>query len=354
VKAKGQAALELAVLMLIVVPAFLYVLFADELNRHLLELQETVVSSPWDYAFLDYESSVPSGALNQLQQQAYANHSSSNPGGPGSQNQNATQADSSLTGPRWNKRIQCELSTSDGLSSNNRMISAVREKAQNGGKVSCSAQKSVVNYFLIQKFLSEWSQADGVGDELSLKGMSAQGSDGNDASRWPLAEQSFAIVTDTWALKEVRRVEPDKLQRACGPSLSLSSFSLGGAISTVGTWLGGGGEQSHFYDRMHAVFCRADERQQAVAQANKIVDEANDRSWLQSHLKNDSLVNLGNIWSFGGDNTNSPTLAFFPQSDGEPGGHLEFNSSPWEDGGGNNYKAARDQRRNSYMGEKLP
>ena len=329
-KAKGQAAVELAVLMVAMVPVFLYVLFSDELNRHKLDLQEAVVSSPWDYAFLNYESSVPSGALNAQHRNEYINHSSANPGSKGRNN----AADSLFAGPRWMKEVSCQLSKSDDLTPGSGMVADFKSKFQQGGKVTCSAQKGVVNFFLITQFMHSWSKVD-----LSTKKTASRSTQAPDsASTWPLAEQNFTLVTDTWALTSVQTVKPDDI-----PFTARAGCSAGGALSS---FLGGG---DPFYNRMFAIFCKGDKRSDAVKEANKIVEEASKKKYLAEHVKEDPLIPVMRS----GDNTGTPTLAFSSPGNGTAGENLGFNSSPWKGGGGDKHYQAHSQRKNTYLGEEL-
>ncbi|MCL2012348.1 MAG: hypothetical protein FWG75_06140 [Cystobacterineae bacterium] len=74
---RGQATVELAILMVALVPTFLYVLASDDLMRFRLDLQEVVVSSPWDYTHLDYlEKQVKASPLEGHLQNYYEGLSS--------------------------------------------------------------------------------------------------------------------------------------------------------------------------------------------------------------------------------------------------------------------------------------
>ncbi len=53
-KTRGAAAVELTILMVFLVPTIMYVLFIQDLTWYKLEQQETIVSTPWDYNFLDW------------------------------------------------------------------------------------------------------------------------------------------------------------------------------------------------------------------------------------------------------------------------------------------------------------
>ncbi|NTX57583.1 hypothetical protein HR086_40425, partial [Myxococcus sp. CA039A] len=52
--ARGAAAVETALCMLVIIPVFMYALFLDDLLRHTLDSQETALSTVWDYAVQDY------------------------------------------------------------------------------------------------------------------------------------------------------------------------------------------------------------------------------------------------------------------------------------------------------------
>ena len=356
-RVEGQAAGEMSVLMVAIIPAFLYVLFADELNRHKLDLQEAVVASPWDYAFLNYESAVPSGALNAHHEAAFANHSSSHPGSLGG---NGPPGGANLfTAPIWGIEgevgiVRCETVTSEGFSLADAMATNFKNRFQKGGKVTCTAQKGVENHYLIPRFMHEWS-----GMELSSKGVRSAyiSPSGLRAFTWPLARQYFSIVTDSWALTSRNAVDPNYLPSSLhvgGIVGGMVGSALGGAAGLDACGLGANANGDPFYMRMFSIFCQGNGRSTAVAEANKIVAEANDAEFLQSHLRLDSVMNLGGFSSIGGDNTGTPTLAFFPDSQGDvklkPSEGRKFHHSPWT----NRYQQAHSARNHSYMGKNLP
>lgn len=67
---RGGATVELAIMMVFLIPTFLYSLFLDDLLNFKLEMQETIVSTPWDYNFLDYnKAKLANGSSNTQQQQ---------------------------------------------------------------------------------------------------------------------------------------------------------------------------------------------------------------------------------------------------------------------------------------------
>lgn len=63
--ARGAAAVETALCMLVIVPVFLYALFLDDLLRHAMDAQETALSTTWDYTVQDYGKAPEKGSNGQ-------------------------------------------------------------------------------------------------------------------------------------------------------------------------------------------------------------------------------------------------------------------------------------------------
>ncbi|HEY0093945.1 MAG TPA: hypothetical protein VGB96_06455, partial [Archangium sp.] len=57
--ARGAAAVEMALSMLVFVPIFLYALFLDDLLRYSLDAQEAALSTVWDFTVQDYSRPLP-------------------------------------------------------------------------------------------------------------------------------------------------------------------------------------------------------------------------------------------------------------------------------------------------------
>lgn len=53
-KPRGGAAVETAIMMVFLVPTIMYALFLQDTTWYKLEQEETIISVPWDYAFLDW------------------------------------------------------------------------------------------------------------------------------------------------------------------------------------------------------------------------------------------------------------------------------------------------------------
>src|SRR6476620_8631754 len=61
---RGQAMVELAISMLLIIPVFLYVLFLDDLLKFTLDQQEAVSTTLWDYTVQNYDKKIPSEGSN--------------------------------------------------------------------------------------------------------------------------------------------------------------------------------------------------------------------------------------------------------------------------------------------------
>jgi len=206
---RGQATVEMAVVMVALIPTFLYVLTADDLLRYRLNLQEVVVASPWNYTHLDYEGGpIPGNALVGDLRRRYLNTNntySMHYSAPPTENKTAP-----MTFAGWdvdNTGNQNELSCreipnffaqNDANNHNALPVSAFAREVNHGGIYSCDAKLNVRNMLLVNRFMQSWAGDMNVTDK-------AQG-----VQAWGLNRQSFSVMADTWALKTVENVEPKK------------------------------------------------------------------------------------------------------------------------------------------------
>ena len=64
---RGSAAVELAALMITLVPLAMYTLYLEDLLFYHLDQQETVVSTPWDFVHGDYRKVARTQILGNAQ-----------------------------------------------------------------------------------------------------------------------------------------------------------------------------------------------------------------------------------------------------------------------------------------------
>lgn len=266
---RGAAAVELAIMMVFLVPTFMYVLFLQDLLWYKLEMQETIVSTPWDYSFVDWnrfkmkDSSSPPPEDNAEESggsagdgydptktdekpPTYADEDLDN---VVARNSRRTYCDhtSAYDGTvQWDCKDQhhhtnyaahqCWL-TASGASGGIKglQVTCSRKKDSSmaipgssfnddfnaGGVVNCYARLGVTNYFLPNKFFEFWGRND-VTKMQRFGGNNAVGSSGNQSthgdaqgttSEGGLAiifpTQFFSVMHDPWAVNRPGDINPD-------------------------------------------------------------------------------------------------------------------------------------------------
>jgi len=270
-KRRGAAAVELAIMMVFLVPTFMYVLFLQDLLWYKLEMQETIVSTPWDYSFVDWnrfkmkDSSSPppddnsepgedkpkgydptqtdekpptyqpddlDNVVAKNSRRTYCDHTSA---------YDATvQYDCKDQHHHTNYAAhQCWL-TGAGAKDNGAkglQVTCTRAKDSSmavpgssfnddfnaGGVIKCYARLGVTNYFLPQKFFEFWSKTD-VTKMKRFGGNNAIGSSdsgntathgnassvsGQDGAAVIFATQYFSVLHDPWAVNRPAEIKPD-------------------------------------------------------------------------------------------------------------------------------------------------
>jgi hypothetical protein len=267
---RGAAAVELAIMMVFLVPTFMYVLFLQDLLWYKLEMQETIVSTPWDYSFLDWnqfkmkeagsnppeDNSEESGSsagggydptkadekpptyqaedidnvVARNSRRTYCDHTSAYDG--------SVQYDCKDQHHHTNYAAhQCWLvGSGGGNGAKGQQVTCGREKDSvlaipgvssfnddfnAGGTIRCYARLGVTNYFLPQKFFDFWSKKD-VTTMKRFGGNSQVGSSGNQSTHGDasgvtgeggaaviFATQYFSVMHDPWAVNRPAAINPD-------------------------------------------------------------------------------------------------------------------------------------------------
>jgi len=308
---RGQANVEMAVVMVALVPIFLYVLTADDLLRYRLNLQEVVVSSPWDYTHLDYErqQEVPGNALESKLRQTYENinntYSITYNKAP-SQEKTAPMTFAGWTVP-GSERINCDKNKNFANDFSG-PISNLAGVANKGGLYSCKAALAVRNVELVGDFFQHWA-----GDtKLTNK------TPGTAQSAWGLNRQKFSVMADTWAMTRVDNVNP-------------------GTHSGV------------LYDRINAVYRGTPVIYElATWRARQFVwVDANEILGIPFLTETDGSM---------GDNTRTPEVGFSKTAEPWPSVNFNnnqpFDSSPWRSkgAGGKTHQQVYQSRERTYMG----
>jgi hypothetical protein len=229
---------EMAISMLILVPVFLYALFLGDLLRYSLDVQETALSTVWDFTVQDYtvpqipvDMKSPGGGNTRVQYHArhmFCDHESgidsfqtrSYPDEDGKTRQN--YPDCEETGHHkalaahvcWinpdAKQVTCEKGEKMAASLGERISDSFQSSFTHGGLIRCEARAVVENYLLPKQFLAQFAKKD-----LTKKKWRGQGQEIHDNSELGTADnayfikkQQLAILADTWALTPAESIRP--------------------------------------------------------------------------------------------------------------------------------------------------
>jgi len=206
---RGGAAVETAVLMIVLVPLIMYTLFLEDMAFYKFDQQETVVSTPWDFADLDYREDKVSISTQQAlaaraSMQTFWDHTSAwNTYSDPNHDAKDTDHHQALTAHQcWfqGQEIACSTSGNVGV-----MVAGEFNMMNKGGQVICNAQLTMQNYFLPQKLFEWWAKAD-MTKQKRWTGESGESQIHDNAKndgtfKYPKGE--FSVVTDSWALNSM-------------------------------------------------------------------------------------------------------------------------------------------------------
>jgi len=245
---RGAASVEAAVSMLIIVPTFLYALFLDDLLRYAGDLQETVVSTPWDFTTQDYTrpddlglghypAYAPAGGAQVVQRNArlmFCDHESSGDSynrGLDCKEETHHKGKALSGHVCWltpgAHQITCDAAKKDvgdlansrsGVVTDRTFATYKQSFGNNGGLYACHALSAVENYLLPKSFLPEFSKEPLAKKNWLRAGDSIHGNarKGDRETAYYFTEQRFALVTDPWALNE-RVIDKKKASVAVSP-----------------------------------------------------------------------------------------------------------------------------------------
>lgn len=336
---RGQATVELAVCMLLLVPIFLYVLFLDDLLRYKLELQENVISMPWDLTTIDYEQDSQgtvdgrvTKAVDFVQSQfcdhtsVYDSYNRSYDCG-GQEHHRAVSAHLCfLVGGGKGKEVSCAPRQPNIGANLDQPLDqagigvALRDSIQRGGFYVCDAKAGVVNYFLPNKIFMSFTNVEMSGvayhyGDIDEHGVGTHGVEAGGGSVFALQEQRFSLITDTWALTR----QP-----------------------IIDTPNGQGGNES-LYKRVNTVFSTG-----MVADARKTAIEGFVMMAMGNGLLNPTVMSDNGS---SGDDTSTPDVTFTTAMGPEQNGYY---SSHWKDWDRDKVEATGNARQDLYMGKPQP
>jgi hypothetical protein len=256
---RGGAAVELAVLCLILVPLIMYAIFLGEMFQMKLNGQEAAVQAPWDFTLVDFSN--PSkkvehdGAIARQSRRTYCDHSAaynsysiSYDCQDDNHHTSFTAHECWLTKP--GQQVQCNI-TDRPLTGSGEMMGVISGSFPSGGVVGCSSRLGVMNYYLPNKFLenfttvnvsekrrmtSRWAgqgggggggggggAEDAHGDAKNNTGPgNGGGSGGSSASLnfFSLGRTEVRMMTDSWAVTHMNNgdtgindIDPNSIER---------------------------------------------------------------------------------------------------------------------------------------------
>ncbi len=221
---RGQAAVELAVMMVVVVPLIFYTLFLQDLLSYRLDQQETVNAPPWDFAIVNYQKdqgkdrSHDIGANNRKtfcdHTSAYNTYSDYNKDCNGSE---ALEHHKSLTAHAcWvafghNGQVQCgvddDVARPDGPGFES--VGLFYDHWNRGGLAHCTARLGVFNKFITQAFLQDGL---GGGSKVQVTRLKAHKDEGGPSGKGP----SKALATSHQvAIEDDPLLPKEQPQEAC-------------------------------------------------------------------------------------------------------------------------------------------
>jgi hypothetical protein len=232
-RGRGAAAVETAILCVVLVPIMMYSMFLSDLCAYKLEQDEAVFGSTWDFAGpVDYRHQKSStifgskdddhlnekcsktgrcGLVEWSERCVYADHNSAfnevkDNVCDSSEHHQALAAHQCWLTPKG-QQIQCHLDES----STGGLINPLFLDKNNGGLVSCRARLGVMNYFLPQKFMSWWAHedmysrnhyTDGTRNYVNVTTDIVHRDAPSETFHFPV--ENMALVVDPWALNWVR------------------------------------------------------------------------------------------------------------------------------------------------------
>lgn len=354
--------MEMAVCMLVIVPVFLYSLFLFDLLRHMLDSQETSLTTAWDYTVLDYEKEPESVATEDggttteafsgfemaqaYSRYMYCDHESGiDSYGPGkgiecsdSRESEAHHADV-VAHACWlnpgGQQVYCTLDAQAVGAYGVTLHQSFMDTFGRGGLIRCSARLGVQNYLLPETFLPEFSRVklakekqerdDGVHNNAMGRNPDGTPGHGRGDNVYLLPWEQIAILTDTWALTEHANVRPGVLGREGLHARVVQLYQ---------------NEDNQGFSDMSSA-------------AEDLVSQAVSSSILHDGLRLD-----GQTMDHPGDDPRSPSLAIKPHEGGggveeeieQQGSRQGYFSSEWQDWENNNTQRTYEARGNWYLG----
>jgi hypothetical protein len=235
-RSRGTATVELALLMLVLLPTIFYTLFLEDLLLYKLDLAESVFSTAWDFTNGDYMKNTGddiSGVVQTSARKTYGDHMSawnSYDNESFDLDNNHTEHHVALTAHQcWLQTGAHQVTCSIDSMPASVTLSPLMSVFNHGGVTKCEAILGVENYFIPQKLFAQFSKADRngtmVGNTLEKDWRTegdtdtngqihtnAQAADGNKNSAsnaFLFPQEFFGVLNDPWALNHVDDISPN-------------------------------------------------------------------------------------------------------------------------------------------------
>ncbi|MFP2907641.1 hypothetical protein ACLESD_21845 [Pyxidicoccus sp. 3LFB2] len=347
--ARGAAAVETALSMLVIVPVFLYAIFLDDLLRHGLDAQETALSTVWDFTVQDYAKAPQGGEpfdgfgnVSGFARQMFCDHESGidsyDPGEARECGNAENHHQEIVSHACWlnpgAQQVQCTLNDGGGEvgAYGVTLHQDYMSQFSRGGLIRCSARIGVQNYLLQRSVFAEFSKVDLAKDKKERSaGVHNNASGGvfqNDpggvaGDTYLLPWEQLSIVTDTWALTEPADIRP-------------------------------GSASGDLYTRVNQVYANQDNPgfTQMEQDGERFVQEA-----VQEQMLADGMDDLDSKPP--GDDPRRPSISIRPHDENasapeetvtQQGSARRYFNSEWRDWGANNNEKSYQARGNWYMG----
>lgn len=203
---RGQAVVEMSLLLIVLIPIIFYTLFLDDLLRHRVDLLEGIVSSPFDFAAINQQDN-KSFNLAQTERHAWCDHTytynsydidyecdsdPNNTNGGKGRHHKAFTAHVCFVVP-GGQEIECAPDDS---------VAKIDENASynGGGVTTCSARAGVFNYFIVQQAMAGFTNEKELTDAKHLRG-EVHSHFNTGENIFMLEKQQFGVLHDDWAMK---------------------------------------------------------------------------------------------------------------------------------------------------------
>jgi hypothetical protein len=232
---RGGAAVELAVLSLVIVPLIMYTFFLAEMFYMKLNGQEAALQAPWDFALVEFSNPKKKvehdGYVARQSRRTYCDHSAAyNSYQIGYDCQDTIHHSSMAAHECWmtdeGKQVQCNR-VDQPLTGDDGAIRAISDTFPSSGVVSCTARLGIMNYYLPNKFLenftkgemttkrkmkSRWAgtngqnngvenvHEDGKSNTGAATGAQPGGTGSASKNYFLLGQTEIRMLTDTWAV----------------------------------------------------------------------------------------------------------------------------------------------------------